>query len=157
MSKCNVLGKKTVVAQWFFRQFLTSECYNITPSKIQLLCVTGTHICREESPTICSITSQRLPGTNPGVFRRSQSIGGRSPVQSISWSAPDWNPDHRSVHPSWKAEPENGWQYLLEKGFLTTSWMTNLISCVILTPETKNNYFYRKENDHENHRFCYVL
>lgn len=39
----------------------------------------------------------------------------------------------------------------------TTSLMTNENSRVILTLETKNNYFYRKENDHEDYRLCYVL
>ena len=37
MSKCNVLGKKTVGAQWFFRQFLVSECKTITYLKIGVL------------------------------------------------------------------------------------------------------------------------
>ena len=37
MSKCNVLGKKTVVAQSFFRQFLVSECKTITYLKIGVL------------------------------------------------------------------------------------------------------------------------
>ena len=64
MSKCNVLGEKTVVAQQPLGQFLTLECYTITPSKIQLLCVTGTHNRGEESPTICSITSRWFPRTN---------------------------------------------------------------------------------------------
>ena len=37
MSKCNVLGEKTVGAQWFFRQFLVSECKTITYLKIGVL------------------------------------------------------------------------------------------------------------------------
>ena len=41
--------------------------------------------------------------------------------------------------------------------FSTTSLMTNPFPCAILIPETKNNYFYRKEIDHENHRVCFCL